>query len=131
MSTLNDAPFPFHRPSQPTDSLAELFLGDGPLAPARASESPSDQPRPRDLNAARAPSMLDITPTAPAAGKGQSIAPDPHAEAASLPEPRIEALILGHLPVLASAWVGQFTKISVESAGGCVALLRVDRKSVV
>lgn len=128
MSTLNDAPFPFHRPSQPTDALAELFLGDGPLAPARASESPSDQPRTRDLNAARASSMLDITPDGPpppAAGKGQSIAPDPHAEATSLPEPRIEALILGHLPVLASAWVGQFTKISVESAGGCVALLRV------
>lgn len=128
MSTLNDAPFPFHRTSQPTDALAELFLGDGPLAPARASESPSDQPRTRDLNAARAPSMLDITPTAPpapGAGQGQSISPDPHAGATSLPESRIEALILGHLPVLASAWVGQFTKLSVESAGGCVALLRV------
>ncbi|MFO0834190.1 MAG: hypothetical protein U0638_04410 [Phycisphaerales bacterium] len=128
MSTLNDAPFPFHRASQPTDALAELFLGDGPLAPARASESPNDQPRPRDLNAARAPSMLDITPTAPPspmASEIRSIAPDPHAEAAALPEPRIEALILGHLPVLASAWVGQFTKLSVENAGGSVALLRV------
>lgn len=128
MSTLNDAPFPFHRASLPTDALAELFLGDGPLAPARASESQNDQPRARDLNAARAPSMLDITPDAPPspmASEIRSIAPDPHAQATALPETRIEALILGHLPVLASAWVGQFTKLSVENAGGSVALLRV------
>ncbi len=132
MSTLNDAPFPFHRAPQPTDALAELFLGDGPLAPARASESTGGQtipsPLTREPGTGRAPSMLDISPTAthtPAVGKSQSINQDPHAEATALPEPRIEALILGHLPVLASAWVGQFTKLSVESAGGCVALLRL------
>lgn len=119
MSTLNDALFPFHRAPQPTDALAELFLGDGPLAPARASETPAPRaaesiarPAPHDN-----PEPLSIASTA--------INSTHDTDSAALPEPRVEALILGHLPVLASAWVGQFTKLSVESAGGPVALLRI------
>lgn len=119
MSTLNDAPFPFHRAPQPTDALAELFLGDGPLAPARATEAPA--PRTAEAVARSAPhdnpEPLSIASTA--------INSTHDTDSAALPEPRVEALILGHLPVLASAWVGQFTKLSVESAGGSVALLRV------
>lgn len=117
MSTLNDAPFPFHRAPQPTDALAELFLGDGPLAPARATETP----------AGRAAEAVTRSSHPDNAAPNSNTASDPTHEtrSASLPEPRVEALILGHLPVLASAWVGQFAKLSVESAGGPVALLRV------
>ena len=97
MSTLNDAPFPFHRAPQPTDALAELFLGDGPLAPARATEAPA--PRTAEAVARSAPhdnpEPLSIASTA--------INPTHDTDPASFPEPRVEALILGHLPVLASA----------------------------
>lgn len=126
MSTLNDAPFPFQRAPQHTDSLAELFLGDGPLAPARATEAPTG----RAAEGIARPA-LQACP-APISISGTSIADDSTraTESASPPEARVEALILGHLPVLASAWVGQFSRISVESAGGPVALLRVRAGSI-
>lgn len=112
MSMRSDAPIPFRRAgSQPTDALADLFLGDGPLAPARAYESSPPHP---------------AEPVAPAPFvEDTSIRQhDRHDDLGPLPEPRVEALILGHLPVLASAWVGQFTKLSADDAG-CTALLRV------
>lgn len=130
MSTLNDAPFPFPRAaSQPVDTLADLFLGDGPLAPELATDPHNvGSPRPdvrdpwrRDLGVA---SSLHDAP-APVSGPLAGDAPEPHTQPAPFPEPAIEALILGHLPVLASVWVGQFARLGVESAGGPVALLRV------
>lgn len=42
----------------------------------------------------------------------------------------IEALVLGHLPVLASAWVGQYARHVAQTGGQPVALLRVRAGSV-
>ncbi|MBL8759679.1 MAG: hypothetical protein JNL50_00090 [Phycisphaerae bacterium] len=121
MSMRSDAPIPFRRAgSQPTDALADLFLGDGPLAPARAFES--SPPRPAEP-VAPAPSV-NLGPSAPFVEDTSIRQHDRHDDLGPLPEPRVEALILGHLPVLASAWVGQFTKLSADDAG-CTALLRV------
>lgn len=44
--------------------------------------------------------------------------------------PVIEALVLGHLPVLASAWVGQYARHTAQALGCPVALLRVRAGSI-
>jgi hypothetical protein len=80
------------------DTLTDLFLGEGCLAPAQIavpvpSEPPAHEPKAR-------------------------------------PGPALEALVLGHLPVLASAWVGQYAKHVAQTSGQPVALLRVRAGSV-
>ncbi|HRQ73842.1 MAG TPA: hypothetical protein PLU35_12520 [Phycisphaerales bacterium] len=77
------------------DSLADLFLGDGELAPEPMLPAPVAQ--------------------APRPGR-----------TASNPVPDIEALILGHLPVLASPWVLQYARNRAAEIGEPVALLRLN-----
>lgn len=97
-----DAPLdPFTIPfiSTPTehayDSLADLFLGDGELAPE---------------------------PIRPALVAQESRL----GRTANNPVPDIEALILGHLPVLASPWVLQYARHRAAEIGEPVALLRLN-----
>ncbi len=98
-----DAPLdPFTVPfiSTPTDhaydSLADLFLGDGALAPEPMRPAPVAQA-----------SRLCPGPESPTPGD-------------------IEALILGHLPVLASPWVLQYARHRAAEVGEPVSLLRLN-----
>jgi len=85
------------------DALADLFLGDTPLAPGTTPEwSP---PRSTGTDPVAAP------------------APTPTAEPAK--PPRLEAVVLGHLPVRASIWVRQYAGSVADAMHASVALLRI------
>lgn len=91
------------------DAIAELFLGtagaDDP-GPARPERGPSPEPPTADLDAPPLPRLRTHLDTDPA-------------------RQQIECLILGHLPVLASAWVGQYARHVASSLGGPVALVKL------
>jgi hypothetical protein len=80
------------------DALADLFLGadDAPLACAKHAAHPS----------------LRLVQDAPDTRPHQ--APDAH----------VEAMLLGSLPIYASAWVAQFVRAETERLGSPVALVR-------
>ncbi len=80
---------------QAYDSLADLFLGDGELAPEPMLPAP----------------VAEASRQCPTPG-GRT--------------PDIEALILGHLPVLASPWVLQYARHRSAETGEPVALLRLN-----
>jgi hypothetical protein len=80
------------------DALAELFLGDEGAAGARLRlHDPSDPSEP-DLRIRRDPER---------------------------PTPTIEALVLGHLPVLAGPWVAQYARFLADERREAVALVRI------
>ncbi len=88
------------------DALADLFLGDAPLAPA----TPAGDERP----------AIRATGTGPA--------PAPRAKVVTRPQTRIEAVMLGHLPVRAGIWVRQYAASVADAAHAPVALLRQSRE---
>ncbi len=90
-------------PGDEFDALADLFLGDTPLAPTGDARDP--QPR--------------STGTDPVPVR----APTPRGAAARTP--RLEAVVLGHLPVRASIWVRQYAGSVADATQAPVALLRV------
>lgn len=98
--------------SDPFDALADLFLG-----PARAPEATS--PAPLRLVSDRRPKPAE------------AVAPEPDdipssgvpLERASHDVP-VEGLVLGHLPVFASAWATQYAKHVAHTTERPVALLR-------
>ncbi|MFI4897541.1 MAG: hypothetical protein ACIARR_06925, partial [Phycisphaerales bacterium JB059] len=82
------------------DALADLFLGDEPLGPRGV-------PEPRSTGTDPAPVRAPRTRTETAV------------------KPRIEAIVLGHLPVRASIWVRQYAGSVADAVQAPVALLRV------
>lgn len=139
------AAFPF----EDADVLADLFLG-GPDSPTVARIGPGG------LQAKRTAPVVEVKPSRP---QGQtpdattknaarpaptpSAAPRPaspsvaspaspaSAFAASATQPVfIESLIVGHLPVLGSAWVMQYAKHRAQTASKPVVLLRVSGADV-
>ncbi len=80
------------------DALADLFLGEEPARPPTPTAKPTQLSRP----ALAAPS------------------PRPATE-----RPHVEGLVLGHLPVMASAWVQQYARHASMQRGEPVALLRL------
>ncbi len=101
------------------DALADLFLaGAGsmstPTERARGgTNTPTTRELPRSTNIP-SPSVVQSPPTT------RSV-PRP----ASPPQRRVEAIIVGHLPVLAAVWVGQYARRLAETLGLPVALLRL------
>lgn len=83
------------------DALAELFLGDGAGKGKAATGG---------VPAAGAPAMQS------SAAREQALP----ARAAT-----VEGLILGHLPVLATAWATQYARNLAAMTGGAVALIRI------
>jgi len=95
------------------DALADLFLGDGDLAP------PIEAHPGTKTGTAHAPSPAPVI---------DELAPDPEATlgidpAAALPD--IELLMLGHLPVRAALWVRQYACSVATRCDERVALVRV------
>jgi len=92
-----------HSPQRPVefDALADLFLGDDDAPALRlASDEPAAKPEP-----------VKPAPRAP--------------ERPAVPRKRvIEALVLGHLPVLAGAWAAQHARCLASEAERPVALAR-------
>lgn len=94
------------------DALTDLFLADGCLAPA-TMPPPNGRPH---INRTPQPKMslpplLDAPPTptaTPMTGQAE-----------------VEGIILGHLPVLASAWVAQYARYVADQHNTPVGLLRV------
>lgn len=83
--------------SREYDALADLFLSDQPDAPAlRLTETPD--------SASASAEPLERSPAARTPG--------------------VEALVLGHLPVLAGAWAAQHARSLAEETGHPVALAR-------
>ncbi|MEZ6243638.1 MAG: hypothetical protein R3B57_11420 [Phycisphaerales bacterium] len=88
------------------DALADLFLGDAPLAPG----SPAGDDRP----------AIRATGTAPSPAPRPRVVTKPHA--------RIEGIMLGHLPVRAGIWVRQYAASVADATHAPVALLRHARE---
>lgn len=111
----------------PFDALADLFLG-----PSRAPEATS--PPPLRLVSNNAPVENRAAPTdareGPIAGLDRLIEPkadtvrSPRASHDPASPTRVEGLVLGHLPVFASAWATQYAKHTAQVTGETVALLR-------
>ncbi len=118
------AGFPF----EDADVLADLFLGDSDTTVARIGPGGLQNPR------AAAP-IVEPKPAAPAkparslATKSEAIKPQPMVGANAVGT-FIESLIVGHLPVLGSAWVMQYAKHRAQTAAKPVVLLRVSGADV-
>jgi hypothetical protein len=114
------------------DALADLFLADeggpamkiGAAAPkAAAMPAPVPAPMPRQMpRLVRTDSEIEETvkPVVVTAAK------EPQAGSA----PHIEGVIVGHLPVIASAWVTQYARAQADATCEAVALLRVQGDQV-
>mgnify|MGYP001359740325 FL=1 len=101
-------------PFEDADVLADLFLNDGPTV---AKIGPNGLVKPR---AASEPFLTEPKP------QNQVIAmparPNP---SRSLQPTEVELLLVGHLPVLGSAWVLQYAKHVAQHSGAPVGLIRL------
>ncbi|MBY0111691.1 MAG: hypothetical protein K2Y21_02630 [Phycisphaerales bacterium] len=128
------AAFPF----EDADVLADLFLDGSDTTVARIGPGGLQAPRaaapiieskpaaPAKPNAAQAKSLK---PAKAAAAKAESAKPEPMV-GANAAGTFIESLIVGHLPVLGSAWVMQYAKHRAQTAAKPVVLLRVSGADV-
>jgi len=98
-----------------SDALADLFLG--PLSPADSAESAGSNTS--TLH------RLRLQGEGPSADASRG-AFEPGARS----EPVVEGLLLGHLPVLASAWVRQYAAHRSEQTGGTISLVRLHTGSM-
>lgn len=119
------------------DALADLFLGDGELAPEAFDDSgePNHETHTPVLQLAG-----ELEEEASALGVIESLeATDQHATTlmaellgdseehlglVRLPEPSVELVVLGHLPVRATLWARQYACSSAKERGEVVALVR-------
>ncbi len=102
------------------DALAELFLGDGTLGPVSAPA--------RAHTAADAPTLkLAGLEEEDAELVDEAMRDQAAGVEAAHQRTQIELVIVGHLPVLASAWVLQYAARRAETLAMPVALLRVQQ----
>lgn len=107
------------------DALADLFLGPASEPPAD-TDVPSDLPT--DLPTESTSAALDDLelPDAPTSTASDApAASDRQSAGKPARKPGIEAILLGHMPVLASAWVRQHAAMRARELGGSVALIRL------
>lgn len=103
------------------DALADLFLASG-----GAMATPSDRERPLPCTPSRRGTPAPIeTPVLHAPAVGLAATPVPTLDPPASSVGRVEAIIVGHLPVLAAVWVGQYARRLAETLGRPVALLRL------
>ncbi|MBX3389043.1 MAG: hypothetical protein KF691_06260 [Phycisphaeraceae bacterium] len=99
-------------PFEDADVLADLFLNDGPTV---ARIGPGGLVKPA-APIAKEPFFQEAKPQASAA---------PARGISSKQSPEIELLLVGHLPVLGSAWVLQYAKHVAQKTGCPVGLVRM------
>jgi hypothetical protein len=123
------------------DALADLFLSHDH---AKSMLSGSRTASGTSMSTPHTPGFKPHAPTMPVASEGGPALRFPREEpfaAATQPvdnfasEPasqpvRVEGLILGHLPVLGAAWVGQYAKHVAASSHAPVAILRIQEGHV-
>ncbi len=125
-----DSPLPAcrHGTQEPdpamVDSLADLFLGDGPLSPEQQPASRTQDTGPRLRLVDHRPDAFDSFEEFATNDKPQA----PHAPHAL--DATIEAVVLGHLPVIAPAWALQHAASRANELGEPVALVRLAGPSV-
>ncbi|MEK6703308.1 MAG: hypothetical protein AABZ53_13675 [Planctomycetota bacterium] len=118
----------------PADALTELFLGSG-LAELR-SDACDDIPlpplRPREQSETPRTSIASLLATPPSTSPGTQASPEPartpqHSADQEISRScgHVEVVIVGHLPVLASAWVHQYSRTRQRGLDEPVALLRL------
>jgi len=121
-----DAPWP-HAPKDAAqaeyDALADLFL---------SPETPGSTDVLGSIGIVDTPQPASIVPAPSSKPQPAAGAKPVHAEVVqdrdtidAAPHAVVEALILGHLPVLFSAWAAQYTRTIAETTGRPVALARV------
>ncbi|MFG0246079.1 MAG: hypothetical protein ACF8MF_08545 [Phycisphaerales bacterium JB052] len=119
------------------DALADLFLGDGELAPDAFDDS--GEPN-HDTHTPVLQLAGELDEEASALGVIESLEKtDQHAttlmsellgdsdetmDLVRLPEPSVELVVLGHLPVRATLWARQYACSSAKERGEVVALVR-------
>lgn len=104
-------------PPSDYDAIADLFLGeeDAAAPTRRTATQPPTQPDDAAPAAADAPALAIIPPAQ--AGEHPPVLP---AAATDF----VEGLMLGHLPVLASAWVPQYARHLADQRGEAITLIR-------
>lgn len=108
------------------DALAELFLGDAPLAPA-----PMGEPKePSEVPANAGPSIESRVATFEGSAVRSVAEASESGEADLNANPLIELVVLGHLPVRASLWVRQYACLAARKRSETVALVRSAGDSV-
>lgn len=118
------------------DALTDLFLGESPAAPAAATVD-DDIPlpplrSPTPSSPAKATSAVGTTPPQARPARGTPAASPTISPGPTPAIPRtgeIESIVVGHLPVLASAWVHQYARSCATRSAGPVALVRVRGRS--
>lgn len=109
---------PFGDPSDPIEQLTELFLGDLSSAPSASTILDADDLPLPPLKAEPAKAK----PTSPVEPRtARDIATTVRRESVGM---RAEVVVIGHLPVAASAWVQQYSKHRQKQLGSSVVLLR-------
>lgn len=108
------------------DALADLFLAGSSAMAVPSERARAVVPGVPSLIAPHAPHEADrsqFSQAATAVSTSAAAAPavSPHTPSAR----RVEAIIVGHLPVLAAVWVGQYARRLAETLGLPVALLRL------
>jgi hypothetical protein len=126
------------------DALADLFLGDGELAPPGEPEAPApdhsthtpilqlthgiddasaETPEARVIESLEATDLHASSLMAELVGEDDT-AEQEGVEFVRLPRPRVELIVLGHLPVRATLWARQYACGSAKSNDEIVALVR-------
>ena len=106
-------------PEEDFDALTDLFLGGGVLG------AQPDEPDPGPDSMLRITAERDAPAPQPTPPPPIQSAATPTSPPAPRPALHITALILGHLPVFASAWANQYARHLAQTTGGPVAVLRI------
>jgi hypothetical protein len=101
---------------------------DDPPGLASERSGPEAEPAPRSHDATRDADFDDLAAIyldePPGRRAGADSRDDTSGNPVARPEARVEALLLGHLPVMAAAWPAQHARSRAEQLGAPVALVR-------
>jgi len=111
-------------PFEDADVLADLFLNDGPTV---AKIGPNGLIKPSDANEPflTEPKPQSRTETRPNPQNQVIAMPARPTPSRSTQPTEVELLLVGHLPVLGSAWVLQYAKHVAQHSGAPVGLIRL------
>ncbi len=105
-----------------SDAVTELFLGEGSAVPASMPKAkPLAEPHAAWKVVGRAEDMDAFDAVADQLPPFETIAPAKAVQTS----PTIEAIVQGHLPTFAAAWVTQYARSRAEEIRSAVILLRV------
>jgi hypothetical protein len=113
-------------PDNEFDALTDLFIGDGVLSPHGSSESGAASTMLR-IVPEHVPQAVAREPMPSESMARESVSPERTGGslASEAGRAHVTALVLGHLPVFASAWANQYARHLAQDSGAPVAVIRI------